>query len=63
MLLYFLLASGDLFLQKLIKVLPNLREKRAAVVIAREVEAAISTYLLAAAIVNVAEGAVVALAM
>jgi len=62
-LLYFLLASGDLFLQKLIKVLPNLREKRAAVVIAREVEAAISTYLLAAAIVNVAEGAVVALAM
>jgi len=62
-LLYFLLASGDLFLQKLIKVLPNLREKRAAVVIAREVEAAISTYLLAAAIVNVVEGAVVAIAM
>ena len=62
-LLYFLLASGDLFLQKLIKVLPNLREKRAAVVIAREVEAAISTYLLAAAIVNVVEGAVVAVAM
>lgn len=32
-------------------------------VIAREVEGATSTYLLAAAIVNVAEGAVVALAM
>lgn len=59
-LLYFLLASGDLFLQKLIKVLPNLREKRAAVVIAREIESAISTYLLAAAIINVVEGAVVA---
>lgn len=59
-LLYFLLASGDLFLQKLIKVLPNLREKRAAVIIAREIESAISTYLLAAAIVNVIEGAVVA---
>lgn len=62
-LLYFLLASGDLFLQKLIKVLPNLREKRTAVVIAREIESAISTYLLAAAIVNVIEGAVVAAAL
>jgi predicted PurR-regulated permease PerM len=62
-LLYFLLASGDLFLQKLIKVLPNLREKRAAVLIAREIEAAISTYLLAQAIVNVVEGVIVAAAM
>jgi len=62
-LLYFLLASGDLFLQKLIKVLPNLREKRAAVLIAREIEAAISTYLLAQSIVNVVEGAIVAAAM
>lgn len=62
-LLYFLLAAGDLFIQKLIKVLPNLREKRAAVQIAREAEAAISTYLLTAALVNVVEGVVVAIAM
>lgn len=59
-LLYFLLASGDLFLQKLIKVLPNLGDKKKAVQIARETEASISTYLLTAALVNVAEGAVVA---
>lgn len=58
-LLYFLLAAGDLFLQKLIKVLPNLGEKRKAVQIARETESSISTYLLTAATVNVAEGAVV----
>ncbi|HEX8432202.1 MAG TPA: AI-2E family transporter [Longimicrobium sp.] len=62
-LLYFLLASGDLFLQKLVKVLPNLRDKRKAVEIARATEASISTYLLTAALVNLAEGAVVALAM
>jgi len=58
-LLYFLLAAGDLFLQKLIKVLPNLRDKRKAVEIARATEASISTYLLTAALVNVVEGAVV----
>jgi predicted PurR-regulated permease PerM len=62
-LLYFLLAAGDLFIQKLIKVLPHLREKRAAVQIARETETAISTYLLTAALVNVVEGTVVAIAM
>ncbi len=59
-LLYFLLAAGDLFLQKLIKVLPNLGEKRKAVQIARETESAISTYLLTAAAVNLGEGLLVA---
>ena len=59
-LLYFLLAAGDLFLQKLIKVLPNLGDKRKAVQIARATESSISTYLLTTAVVNVGEGAVVA---
>jgi predicted PurR-regulated permease PerM len=62
-LLYFLLAAGDLFLQKLVKVLPNLRDKRKAVGIARATESAISTYLVTALLMNVAEGIVVALAM
>jgi Predicted permease len=62
-LLYFLLAGGDLFLQKLIKVLPRLRDKKKAVGIARETEASISTYLFTVALVNVGEGVVVAGAM
>ncbi|HEU0053375.1 MAG TPA: AI-2E family transporter, partial [Longimicrobium sp.] len=62
-LLYFLLAGGDLFLQKLIKVLPTLRDKRKAVEIARRVESSVSTYLMTALAVNVGEGVVVALAM
>jgi predicted PurR-regulated permease PerM len=62
-LLYFLLAAGDLFLQKLIKVLPTQSDKRKAVEIARETEASISTYLLTAASVNVTEGIVVSIAM
>ena len=59
-LLYFLLAAGDLFLQKLIKVLPRPTAKRTAVEVAREVEASVSTYLLTTAVLNVAEGLVVA---
>jgi predicted PurR-regulated permease PerM len=62
-LLYFLLAAGDLFLQKLIKVLPQLRDKKKAVAIARETEASISTYLVTVTLVNVTLGLAVAAAM
>jgi len=62
-LLYFLLAAGDLFLQKLIKVLPQFGDKKKAVAIARETEASISTYLFTVAVVNVVLGLVVALVM
>ena len=37
-LLFFLLASGDLFLRKLIRVLPSLADKKRAVEIARQIE-------------------------
>jgi predicted PurR-regulated permease PerM len=59
-LLYFLLASGDLFLQKLIKLLPQLRDKKTAVTIARETEAAISTYLVTVTLINLAVALAVA---
>jgi len=62
-LLYFLLAAGDLFLQKLVKVLPQLGDKRTAVQIARKAESSISTYLVAAMAVNVGEGIVVAIVL
>ncbi|HEX5870891.1 MAG TPA: AI-2E family transporter, partial [Longimicrobium sp.] len=62
-LLYFLLAAGDLFLQKLIKVLPTVRDKRKAVEIARKTEASISTYLLTTFAITLTEGVVVTLAM
>ena len=62
-LLYFLLAGGDLFLQKFIKVLPRLRDKRKAVNIARAIEAAVSGYLSTALFVNLAEGVVVGLCL
>jgi len=55
-LLYFLLASGDLFLRKLIKVLPRFDDKKRAVQIAREIETSISRYLLTQALINTALG-------
>ena len=60
-LLYFLLAGGDLFLQKLIKVLPHFNDKVKAVEIARATESAVSAYLTTTLLVNVMEGALVAL--
>ena len=62
-LLYFLLAGGDLFLQKLIKVLPHFSDKLKAVEIARATEAAVSAFLTTALMVNVVEGTLVALAL
>jgi predicted PurR-regulated permease PerM len=62
-LLYFLLAAGDLFLQKLIKVLPQLRDKKKAVAIARETETSISTYLVTVTLLNIGLGVGVAVVM
>ncbi len=62
-LLYFLLASGDLFLQKLTKMLPEFRDKKKAVAIARETETSISMYLTTVALINVLEGGGVTLVM
>jgi len=63
LLLYFLLAVGDMFLQKLIKVLPQFRDKKKAVAIARDTEAAISTYLYTVTLINVGQGVAAGLGM
>jgi predicted PurR-regulated permease PerM len=55
-LLYFLLASGDLFLRKLIKVTPSLEDKKRAVEIARQIEREVSTYLATITLINVVLG-------
>ena len=60
---YFLLAVGDLFLQKLVTVLPQFKDKKTAVSIARETEAQISLYLFTATLINIGVGVVTALAL
>jgi predicted PurR-regulated permease PerM len=56
---YLLLASGDLFLQKLVHVMPTLRDKKRAVEISREIQHNISTYLFSVSLINLALGTVV----
>jgi len=60
--LFFLLASGDLFLRRFIEILPRFQNKRQAVLITQQVESDISAYLaiitLSNAIVGIATGSV-----
>ena len=63
LLLFFLLAGGDLFLEKIIRVIPLLQDKKKAVRIARDVESAVSVYLIANLGINVMAGVMVAGAM
>jgi predicted PurR-regulated permease PerM len=60
---YFLLASGELFLQKLVAVLPQLKDKKTAVRIVRETEAHVSTYLLVTTVINTGVGVVTGVAL
>ena len=61
LLLLLLLASGDLFYQKLLKVLPFREEKRIAITAVTDVENVIRRYLLVTAIINLGQGALIAL--
>lgn len=62
-LLYFLLVSGDLFLRKLVRVLPTLDDKRRAVEIVRRVQGDLSRYLGTITAINLVLGLAVWLAM
>lgn len=62
-LLYFLLASGDLLMLKTIQILPTLTDKKRAVEIARQTEEQVSRYLGAVSIVNAIEGTVIGIGL
>ena len=62
-LVYFLLASGDSVLRKIVQASPRLADRQRAVDIAREMEQQISSYLLVTTMINAAFGVVVALAL
>jgi predicted PurR-regulated permease PerM len=55
-LLYLLLASGDMFLQKLVRVMPTLRDKKSAVQISHEIQQNISNYLFSVSLINLGLG-------
>ncbi len=55
-LVYLLLASGDLFLQKLVHVMPTLRDKKSAVELSHEIQQNISNYLFSVSLINLGLG-------
>ena len=55
-LVYLLLASGDLFLQKLVRVMPTLSDKKRAVEISHEIQQNISNYLFPVSLINLGVG-------
>ncbi|MCO5101427.1 MAG: AI-2E family transporter [Burkholderiaceae bacterium] len=60
---YFLLAAGDLFLRKLIRVLPTMHDKRRAVGIARTIQSEIGRYFATVAMSNTGLAVATALVM
>ncbi|HSD36953.1 MAG TPA: AI-2E family transporter [Rhodocyclaceae bacterium] len=62
-LVFFLLASGDSLLRKIVKITPSLRDKIKAVEIARTVERDVGRYLLTLTGINLILGVVTTLAM
>lgn len=62
-LLYFLLASGDLFLRTLVRVMPHMRRKRQAVQITRAIQANLGEYLLTVSCINAGLGVVTGVLM
>jgi predicted PurR-regulated permease PerM len=62
-LLFFLLASGDMFLRKIVHLLPSLADKKTAVEVARRIESDISRYLLSVTLINAGLGVTVGLAL
>jgi len=61
--LFFLLVSGDVFLHRLVEILPRFSGKRQVVEISQQIESDISVYLVTITVMNAAVGIAMALAM
>jgi len=62
-LLYFLLASGDLFLRKTVKLIPSLRNKIHAVEVGNEVQRELGRYFVTVSLINAVLGITTAVVM
>jgi predicted PurR-regulated permease PerM len=62
-LVFLLLAAGDFFMQKLVRMMPTLHDKKQAVEISRDVQQNISTYLFSVGMINVAAGVLIGLVL
>jgi predicted PurR-regulated permease PerM len=62
-LLFFFLTYGDLFLLKVVKIMPTFSDKKNAVEIAHQIESQISSYLATITVINMGLGAAIGIAM
>lgn len=62
-LLFFLLASGDMFYEKIVHVMPSFKDKRRAVRIVHDIERKLSRYLFTITVINAGLGVSVGIAM
>jgi predicted PurR-regulated permease PerM len=61
-LLFFMLGAGDLFMEKLVRILPTLHDKKKAVGIANEVQHSLSAFLFTITLINAGLGVLVGFA-
>ena len=61
--LYFLLVAGEIFLRRIVEVLPNFADKRQAVDISQQIQGDISVYLVTITAMNAAVGVATGVAM
>lgn len=62
-LLFFLLASGEMFKEKLVRVMPSLEDKKQAIRIARQIERDVSGYLFTITMINAGLGVAIGLGL
>jgi len=62
-LLLFLLASGDMFYEKIVNVLPTFRDRRQAIRIAYDIERRLSRYFFTITLINAGLGVAIGIAM
>ena len=62
-LLFFMLASGDIFVEKLSRVFPRKQDKREIVSIIADIESSMSKYLLTVTAINIVEGVILSAVM
>lgn len=61
--IYFILSFGDVFKERFVRMMPSLKDKRRAILIARQVEQQVSTYMLAITLINITLGVAIGLAL
>lgn len=62
-LLFFLLASGDMFYEKLVHIMPTFKDKRNAIKISYDIERKLSNYLFTITLINAALGIAIGVSM